>query len=68
VRKVFPPAICKDFVREIQNLIDFHNDVAVALPKQSNYGNRFSTLAEVVFHRGYVAFEEFISDSCMAAR
>ncbi len=49
---------CTEFTEVIDSLLSFYQDTEEVMVKD----HPRSTLAEIVFHRGYVAFESFLSD------
>lgn len=61
MRKVDPQSLCTDFEQEIDSFIQFYQDGVGSLLALSNSKSRISLLSELVFHRGYVALESFIS-------
>ncbi len=61
MRKVDPTSICNDFDTEVSGLGAFLGDVAGGLDDRGAHDPRLGILCELVFHRGYVAFESFIS-------
>jgi len=62
MRKVDPTALCSDLQKEIDSLLEFYR-AAVDLMRLrgENPKKHISLLAEVVFHRGCVAVESFLS-------
>ncbi|MBP0020705.1 MAG: hypothetical protein J7647_24510 [Cyanobacteria bacterium SBLK] len=51
--------LCSKFIKEIDSIIFFYNDITGSLKKQKQ---NTSTFSELVFYRGYVLLEVFISD------
>jgi hypothetical protein len=61
MRKVDPTGVCEDFQSELDSLEEFYQASLDALKGKPNASSRASTLSELVFHRGYVALESFLS-------
>lgn len=61
MRKIDPAGVCADFLQELDALELFYEAGIEAFAGQSSVGKNLSVLSEVVFHRGYVAFEAFVS-------
>ena len=57
MRKINPADICDEFRDEISSLERFLSDTMSTAPSSKNK----SLLAELVFHRAYVAVESFVS-------
>jgi len=61
MRKVNPVDLCSDFQLELDALNEFRTEMGEHIVGTAGAAGRLSTLHEVVFHRGCVALESFLS-------